>query len=396
MPLWLVFNFLIRTTFFIFKYSAIFYLAALSSSDAEARVKFALIFGASYLLPVTWAHRIVTVHSQARAVSAGILLLILAFFALASEFPSMLSGVFFSLGFGLLNANFKALFGSSMQIRNKESASGFTLLILSTNLAAAAAAFIAAEPVRQGIQGMCTLFMFCGSALLVAVVAWFFLARNLPAFIGLLNPNQPVSNSSLFPKAKLVTILIIIALMTAFWIGFELRPMALNQLANERLCATTWGLPISATHLQSVNPISYLLLSPLFSLLLVKFSKRAPHPLYLMSSGVCLMGVAYLLFTHALAVSGMKCLSADIFVTLYFLHTVAELLTEPIGLAFITNNSPIQYRSILIVLWECNSGIAYLLAGLIATSKLESLGWLSVLGGLLFLMLIPNLRRYVQ
>jgi dipeptide/tripeptide permease len=395
LPLWLAANGLLRLSFFLFKYVGVFYLAFIIGSEREARLRFSWFFGLAYLLPVLWSARINTTRAQISAVWFGSFFLFVSFLAFAAQREPFVGGILFSLGFGLINSNFKAIFAAEVKASGQAESVAFTLLLFSTNAAAALAGFIAAKPVERGLQSLSTLFLFCAAGVLLFGVIWFYLspsrtqkivARDLPKIT-----SHPAS-----AKAQVLVVGCVIALVTLFWICFELRPMTLNQLAKERLASTTWGLHITATHLQSVNPIAYLILSPLFAIILAKLDKRAPHDLTFMAWGIVLTGLGLLFFSYTVENTHSQPIGAQIFILLYLVQTAAEILIEPIGLSFIVNNSTTRFRTISLVLWESNSGIAYLLGGLVSNAGLRSLGYGVFFGGLTFVLLLPLLRRYVK
>lgn len=118
-----------------------------------------------------------------------------------------------------------------------------------------------------------------------------------------------------------------------------------------------------------------------------------PHPFYLMGSGLIVLGLGLLLFNF-FAKTG-NCYQAKWFVLLYMLDTIGELLLEPIGLDFINRNAPMKYATLLFVLWECNSGLAYIINGYCDINILGVLGFAVLGGGIVFIILTPQLRKFV-
>lgn len=389
---WLTANCLVRFCFFSFKYSAIFYFATMLNSTAQARFAASMVLAGAYLLPLTWSPLIQTIQFQRQAVWLGSFLMLMAFGAFSIRAPIYVGGLLFAVGFGFWNSNFKALFVKKVSLINESTSAGLMLLLLSTNIVAIIAAFAVSPSLTSGISGLSRLFVICAIALLIFSTVWF---RLQPSLYGRhFTAVTKHQTTSIKPSAiRFMTVGIVIVLVTLFWAGFELRTLVLNQIAETRLCESTWGLKITAAHLQAVNPISYLVLTPLFVFLLTRQRGDLIHPLYLVSMGISIMGGGLIAFGTILNVSS-SCIGADSFIALYVLETVAELLLEPIGLAFVLRNSDVRFATFFVVLWECSSGAAYLLGGMVSTDKLVAFGITSLLGGAFLSFVSRYLKNY--
>jgi dipeptide/tripeptide permease len=398
LSLWLLANACLRVPFFCFKFTGVFYCARLLESDAAGRYAFAWTIGLSYLLPLLWSHRINSLRAQRMAVGGGALLLALSFGAFYFRTPIWLSGTLFCFGHGLLNANYKALFANSLKNDEGSSSAGFTWLVLCSNLAAAAAGFISAIPTQNGIIGISVLYGYGAAA--VALFGFLVMELTRGSRAADVTERNPVADTPHQPggavaRSRSVVLLAVVLIATIFWTLFEVRPMALNQLAKDALCPVLWGLTLHPTYLQAVNPISYLVFAPLFSWVLKTFPRFTPHPLYMMGSGAILMGLGFLIFSRLAGIGAGACIEGSVFIGLYVLQTVAELLLEPIGLSFIARNSTMRSRSFLFVLWEASSGIAYICGGLIVIESFSLVGAVAVAGGLLFVVVVKKLKQFV-
>ncbi len=151
-----------------------------------------------------------------------------------------------------------------------------------------------------------------------------------------------------------------------FWMVFEQAAgyMALFASANTEL--TLGALQIDPEWYQSVNPISIVLLAPLFGWIFTRRAGRFPSTPFKFASAVLLIGLSAAimswLFTTFPADGQVKAafwMLAGVFV----LQTVAELMLSPVGLAATTTLAPAHFASQVMSLWFLTSAVGQGLAG---------------------------------
>lgn len=248
-------NFLYRLGFFLFKYAGTIYFIHLLASDhlvkdvdkEQGKIHFGWVLGLAYLLPLFWSRLITSTNHQIKAAWIGIVLLICAYISFGFQFDWRFSGLLFGLGFGLINPNFKAIFGSSLKGRTSNNDIAFTKLTISTNMAAALAAFLVYffyNPTVKSFypNGVAHLFSIIVLAMVVFTILWWFCTRNISnddsTLIVRLSEKkltEPVDEH--YPFSRFITVIFVIILATIFWVGYEMRSISLNEAAREHLCA---------------------------------------------------------------------------------------------------------------------------------------------------------------
>lgn len=390
-------NFAVRLGFFSFKYIGVFYLADQLHSERRGRVAFALIFGLAYLIPITWSGLLRTARARRLATFAGVIALMCFYICLSLQVAPAIAGILFVVGFGLFNPNYKATFSDSFPVSRHGSLDAeFTLLLFSTNVAAAVAGFIAAGPSAGTQIDLRRLLLLSAAATAVFFLfTWPRLGELGAAEHRHSGSSQPSEHS---PQLRLAVLLCIILLTTLFWTGFELRPMSLNQLAKDRMATSAFGITITPAHLQSVNPIAYIILAPLFAGALRFFRSRRVilPPTALMGAGITILGLGLAVFASTAISTDARPITAGWFIGLYIIQTIGELLIEPMGLDFITRNSPHRFLALFVVLWECSSGIAYLVGGLVSPADTSTVGIAAIFGGIGLLAFTRPIARIMR
>lgn len=392
-----------RLAFFLFKYTGVFFFTYALGTKEGGKHALSIVLGCGYLLPLIWSARIGSQAQRLSSLRIGGAALAMSYVMLAVRPSFVVAWTFFAIGFGLVNPNFKAVFGATLAPDGRRIASDFNWLTFSINAAAFVAGFLAAPALRHDMLGL--RILLAGCAILTAAFL-FLLQTAIPARLDAALPTivikrstnvaTPGSRNEAYPTARLVAVLVVISFATLFWLAFELKSFDLAQWGRERLCPTELGIPIGITHLNSVNPLCYLMLVPVFDFFLRTTGKRMPQPqeVYFMGAGVVTMGVSLVLFSWAVRADG--CVAAHWFGGLYLVQTVGELLLEPVGLDFINRNSPANRKTLFYVLWESNSGIAYLLSGLVVVSHLLVLGCIVLAGGCVLMAVAPWLGKCLR
>ena len=217
----------------------------------------------------------------------------------------------------------------------------------------------------------------------------------------------------------MLTAIILVAFSTLFWAFYEQGGGSLNLFTDRNV--NTFGLPAASIN-NSINPFYIIFLSFPFAWLWVSLAKRGKEPSTPMkfSSAFFQLALGFFLF-----VIGAKLCSADGRVSFfwyaagYLFLTTGELCISPIGLSMITKLSPPQFTGMMMGFWFLASALGQHLAGWIGTlmaipseggattiSPLESLSiysgvfmkitYVSIVGGIVLLLLVPLLRRWMS
>lgn len=198
--------------------------------------------------------------------------------------------------------------------------------------------------------------------------------------------NKPLTRQD---KNRIAAILILATFVIFFWTGFEQAGSSLTMFTQKLTDREIFGVTIPVSWFQSVNPVFVLILSPILAKLWFKLANRAkgdlPVPVK-MALGMIILGCGFLLMVAAIISIGgtedpVKKASMFWIVGTYFCNTLGELCLSPIGLSMVSKLAPVKYASLLMGIWLAASGIANLLAGIVA-STMETLGPLEIFAGI--------------
>ena len=131
-----------------------------------------------------------------------------------------------------------------------------------------------------------------------------------------------------------------------------------------------WTLQIKASWFQSINPISVVILAPLFAKMWIKLGTRGKEPSIPLkfALGVFLTGFGFLVLAiGAMFLSPEHQINMMWLVALYIIHTCGELCLSPVGLSMVTKLSPAKFMSMFMGVWLASSFIGNLMGGYFAT-----------------------------
>jgi POT family proton-dependent oligopeptide transporter len=170
-------------------------------------------------------------------------------------------------------------------------------------------------------------------------------------------------------RKKIAAIGIFFLASAVFYSGFEQQGSSLNLFADRYTDMVLLGFKIPTSWLQSVPPVSVIILAPVFAWLWVWLSKRNLNPSTPMklSFGLISMGLGYVIMMGAslIVVSGNKALPTWLIAT-YVLQEVGEICLYPVGLSAVTKLSPQRLVGQMMGIWFMSLAFGNLIAGLFA------------------------------
>jgi POT family proton-dependent oligopeptide transporter len=169
-----------------------------------------------------------------------------------------------------------------------------------------------------------------------------------------------------FELKRILVIFILAFFVIFFWGAFEQAGASLTLFADRQTDRSVLGWDMPAEYFQSVNPLSVILLAPLFSILWGILYKRNAEPSSptKMAYGLTLVAVGYAVI--AVAVNGLgvgEKVSMWWLVALYVIHTMGELCLSPIGLSMVSKLAPLRLSSLLMGTWFLANAAANKFAG---------------------------------
>jgi POT family proton-dependent oligopeptide transporter len=184
----------------------------------------------------------------------------------------------------------------------------------------------------------------------------------------ILMPIIILSDKSLIPmeKKKITVIFILAFFVIFFWGAFEQAGASLTLFADRQTDRTIFGWDMPASWFQSINPLSVIILAPVFTLIwgFLYTRKLEPSSPYKMAFGLALVALGYVII--AIAVKGLGVedkVSMWWLVSLYVIHTMGELCLSPIGLAMVSKLAPLRLSSLMMGTWFLANAAANKFAG---------------------------------
>lgn len=219
-------------------------------------------------------------------------------------------------------------------------------------------------------------------------------------------------------RDKMLTAIVLVAFSVLFWAFYEQGGGSLNLYTERNV--NTFGMPAAAIN-NFINPFYIILLSFPFAWMWLALSKKDKEPSTPMKFSLSFvqLGLGFFLFVVGakLALNGQ--VSFFWYALGYLLLTTGELCISPIGLSMITKLSPPKFTGMMMGFWFLASALGQHLAGVIGTlmaipsedgattvSAVESLSiysgvfmkifYVSIGGGLVLLLLVPLLKRWMH
>ena len=213
-----------------------------------------------------------------------------------------------------------------------------------------------------GAAALYSVFHFVLSFDLIGA-AIFSLCIIIPAYV--------ISDPSLtkIERQRIWVIYIIAFFVIFFWSAFEQAGASLTFFADEQTNRHVLGWVMPASYFQSFNPVFVVLFAPLLSMLWTKLGQKNLDPAspVKQSMGLFLLALGYLVIALGVrdVAPGVK-VSILWLSSLYFIHTMGELMLSPIGLSMVNKLAPLRFASLLMGVWYMSNATANKFAGMLS------------------------------
>ena len=186
-------------------------------------------------------------------------------------------------------------------------------------------------------------------------------------------PLSIISDKSLtkIEKQRIFVIYIVAAFVIMFWSAFEQAGASLTFFAEEQteryIDFLDWTLPTS--FFQSFNAIFIVIFAPILAWLWTFLSSKNMEPAspYKQSIGLFLLAIGYLVIAFGVKnIDPTTKVSMMWLISLYWIHTIAELALSPIGLSMVVKLAPARFASLLMGVWFLSTATANKLAGVLS------------------------------
>jgi POT family proton-dependent oligopeptide transporter len=197
-------------------------------------------------------------------------------------------------------------------------------------------------------------------------------------------------------RARLVVIFIFFACASVFWSVFEQAGSTLNLFADRSTANTLFGFNFPSSWFQSLNSFFIVVFAPVIAWVWIKWGSRQPSAPTKFAWGLVGVGLGFMLLVIPAKVAATPgVLVSPMWLTsVYFIHTIAELLISPVGLSSMTKLAPPKIVGAMMGVWFLGASVGNFLAGSMAglyeEMPLETLFWrvslLPIAAGLVMLV----------
>ncbi|MFQ1827440.1 peptide MFS transporter [Aeromonas veronii] len=217
-------------------------------------------------------------------------------------------------------------------------------------------------------------------------------------------------------RSRMAAYLILALGSLIFWSLYQLAPMGLMLFSEHNINLNVFGLRVAPQWIQNINTIVIVIGGPLMALLFKRLREKGWNidiPSQFAASLFC-MGLGMLVLPIGIHLAGADGLVAFKWIAIsYVLQSFGELLISPIGYAMIGKLAPASLQGLMMGCWMMVTGVASVLAGYVSgampqnigstpvatnpgySSVFNMLGWGSLAGGVVLLLLVPRLRQLI-
>ncbi|NJN41174.1 MAG: peptide MFS transporter [Flammeovirgaceae bacterium] len=188
-------------------------------------------------------------------------------------------------------------------------------------------------------------------------------------------------------RDRLIVISVFFFCSALFWSAFEQAGSSLNLFANDFTDKTvpnwmvdvvnpivglftepmSYGVSFPTGWFQSLNALFIIMLAPIFSSFWKKLGSHEPSSPAKFAWGLIGVGIGFgVIMVAASYATKDNQVSPMWLVSLYFIHTIAELCLSPVGLSKVTSLAPARVVSLMMGVWFLGTSIGNFIAGKMA------------------------------
>jgi POT family proton-dependent oligopeptide transporter len=218
-------------------------------------------------------------------------------------------------------------------------------------------------------------------------------------------------------RQRMWVIILLLFFITVFWSFFELAGSAINIFTHQNVNKNLWwGIQLTTSNFQAVNPLFIMIFAPFFSLMWVWLAQRGwePSAPVKFAIGLALLGAGFLVLNLGKAAAVDALVPALFLILMYLLHTLGELALSPVGLSLVTKLAPARIAGLCMGFWFLSSAIAHQAGKWISrltvvpegSSRVESLersvevfnmvGLFALIAAGILLVLSPTIKRWMH
>ena len=169
-------------------------------------------------------------------------------------------------------------------------------------------------------------------------------------------------------RGRLWTIFVFFACAAIFWSVFEQAGSTLNLFADRSTRNEVFGLAFPSSWFQSLNALFIIVFAPVFAWMWIRMGDGQPASPTKFAFGLIGVGVGFILLVPASIAARDGVLVTPLWlVTVYLIHTFAELCLSPVGLSSMTKLAPARVVGAMMGIWFLGASIGNFMAGQLAT-----------------------------
>lgn len=168
-------------------------------------------------------------------------------------------------------------------------------------------------------------------------------------------------------RKRLTVIAVLFFASSLFWSAFEQAGSSLNIFAARYTDNRLFGMDLSATVYQSLNPVYIIVLAPVFAWLWIRLGHRQPTSPAKFALGLVLVGSGFVVMMLAAMKAGAAGKVSPLWlVGCYVMHTMGELCLSPVGLSAFTKLAPARVAGLMMGVWFLSISTGNYLGGRLA------------------------------
>jgi proton-dependent oligopeptide transporter, POT family len=168
-------------------------------------------------------------------------------------------------------------------------------------------------------------------------------------------------------RGRLWVIFVFFVAAAIFWSVFEQAGSTLNLFADRSTRNQFLGFSFPSSWFQSLNALFIITFAPVFAWLWVRLGSRQPSSPAKFSLGLIGVGLGFVFLVPAAIRAGSGGLVSPMWLmTVYLIHTSAELCLSPVGLSSMTKLAPARIVGSMMGVWFLGASIGNFIAGQLA------------------------------
>ena len=314
------------------------------------------------------------------------------------------------IGTGLLKPNASTLVGGLYKEGDIRRDAGFSVFYMGINLGAFMGPFIAgylAQRVDWHLGFGCAAV---GMAL--GLVQYVMGKKHLQPAIDRIE-SRPKANAAGTSQAggsltadewkRIAAIVVFFVFASIFWGAYEQAASTLSLFGDRYTRHEIFGFSFPSSWFQTVQPISVIILAPIFAWLWLRLGSREPSSPAKFAMGLVFVGVSFLMLVPAASMAqsgeGVR-VSPWWLIAALFVTEFGELCVSPVGLSLVTKLSPVRLVGLMMGVWFLSNSAGNKLAGWAAgffstvplTQIFSTVATVTIAAGVVMFLLVRPMR----